>query len=207
MLSAAVAQARRQFPRPTNAEALALLEAFGQPPLDGDAYQVYQSDDGVMPRFRLTAAGWVNPGDVLRTAPDELWWRRPYLYSSRLYAALAAQAHSSEQYMAATGTSVAPVFDADLARGDESALAHELVGVKAALANIYASGTQSSPPWLWTSSGIPMPNPKDVHKKYCKEHPDSMFCNPKKTPLPRIPRPTVPWWVLVGVVYLLTKER
>lgn len=200
-----MAQARGMYPRPTNAQALAALDAFGAPPLPAEGFEVWQGPSGVMPRFRVTAAGWVNPGDRVRDASDAAWWRARYKYGSELWAHLAEQARLADAFLASTGDGVVPVFDAQLAAGDPSALAHELTVVTDQLASIYESNTQDSPPYLWGSAGIPFPNPKRIAEAFCKRYPDKCK-DPKKLPLPLVPKPTIPWWVVLGLVYLIVKD-
>lgn len=205
---------RRVTPRPNNAEALALVASFGGPPLPDDEFPVWEGSSGVMPRFALAAAGWTGPGDRLRAPSDAAWWSAPYRFGSQLYAHLEELARTSDAYVRALldpgEPAPIPVYHVDIARGEPAAIAQELASVADVLAEMKADGTDARPPFLWGPGGRPVPNPRQLPAAWCAKYP--RYCkggkvDPGKLPLPRIPRPRVPWWLVVGLAWVLMRDR
>lgn len=119
-LSDQVLEAHRRWPRPTNAEALALLDAYGQLPLDESAL-----DDqlDLVRRLRWLAVGYGGPGDKMKTATNATWYTRtPFGAASTLWGVLDEEARLSDEYLQHVAPDqygvLLPVVDAKIAAGD-----------------------------------------------------------------------------------------
>lgn len=79
-----------RFPNPTNAQAVAAIEAVSPQPVDADdaiaagwredIARAFLPPDGIFPRMRLLAWGWKKKGDVFKAPGNEQWWRSRYQY-------------------------------------------------------------------------------------------------------------------------------
>jgi len=169
----------------------------------------FQAPYGVLPRFRLIACGWMKPGDRLRDPTDWRWWTQKYAKPSLMWAALAASARISESYLREMGDAVpVPIWNAQLASGTPSELAHDVAMTADELAIIERAGQAARPGFLFGANGIPVPRWDVLPPELCKRYP--RWCkDPRKAPIPKIPPllPSVPWWVWAFGVYLLARKK
>lgn len=166
-----IEDALRNWTSPTNAQALAILSATGEPSgldeatargVDENVSVRYFGPTGILTRMRLLAAGWVKPGDVFAKV-DAPWWQQKYSYPlasvlKNMPAAAHAALHPTE-------------LDEALARGDADALGHELQSVDAELTTMKAAGLDQHPPFLIPAgAGLPPVNAKaDLAPFLCKD--------------------------------------
>ncbi len=150
----AIAELAKAFPKPTNAQALAVLVAgFEIPEIDPDkpgkdAWAVpWSAPFGVLPRMRLLACGWTKRGDTLKSADDAAWWSSEFLLDKpvslprvkgfvqpSVWTALATYAAWVETNVKDVSWTLTP----DLFSGDSNALSTELVNVAEDLARLSA---------------------------------------------------------------------
>jgi hypothetical protein len=172
---ATVADLRKRWPKPTNAQALAILAATGEPATvelaiaHGTPERVairYYNPTGILPRLRLLAAGWGGPDASTFKQPTASWWGQPFAYA--LYDML-------DTWFANEPNSASLAFgdvDALMAGGNAAAIAHELQGIAAELALIEGAGMDEHPPFLVPKKPgeLPIANPKFFSPSmWCKD--------------------------------------
>lgn len=192
------------MPRPTNAQALAALNAAFEPVdidhADGyarDTAQRWVMPDGILPRMRLVACGWKNPGDRFRAAEDAAWWARPY--ELPMWVPLLTYAQTSEK-----AGQVGWLWDDAMARGDSTALSHGIISAQSELDKIVAARSDKCLPYFVPKrAGVqPLPNkPCLVALAAARKG------LPEKIPGLKPPNPFhVPDWMYWAVIaYVITK--
>lgn len=155
-----------RWPRPTNAQALAVLDglapqwsaassaiAAGVP----STVETFLAPAGILPRMRLLACGWTKPGDTLRRPQDSAWWGAPYAFPLwnplRTYASLVGSV---------AGVEMRP--DDDLASGDIAALSQSIVLLVDDAAPVFEA---PCPKWLIPPGRgqLPIPNPECLERE------------------------------------------
>ncbi len=154
----------------------------------------YLAPDGIFPRMRLIAAGWLKPGDTFKRPDDKAWWAAPYRYALwpqlRTYARVADIAEIRGM-----------LFDEDVAKGDPAALSQSLAGLIDELAPVMEA---PCPRWLVpTGPGqLPVPNPDCL-----KPDPDKIRDEIDKVPRPGKGSGDSSWlWALLALAYLLGRR-
>lgn len=201
-----MASLRGRFPRPTNALALAALEgvpqwtdasnaiAGGFPAL---ASQQYMAPDGVLPRMRLIACGWLTPGDSFRRPEDGAWWQSPYRYA--LWPQLATYATLVDQIDPRVRHVM--TWDEQVAAGDSGAISQSLQLTVAELKDVLEA---PCPRWIIPpSGGLPVANPECARKDRDKLRDELDKVHPAPSSSSSL------WWVLllVGLAYAVGKKR
>jgi hypothetical protein len=121
--------------------------------MDATIAQSYLMTLGVLPRMRLLACGWTNPGDRFRSPMDAAWWSAPY--GRPLWEPLLTYARAADAV-----TNVGPLqWDATLALGDAGALSHALSRVASELEVIHAAGHDVCAPFLIPTLEGVLPQP------------------------------------------------
>lgn len=116
-------QQARRWPTPTNAQALAVLDAFSGGP-DGD---LTDDDEARTARLRRFALGYDVTGDKFAAAGNAAHYRAAYPWPALLWAHLSRLAATGDLYVAdVDGDTPIVVVDAQLARGNRAELAREL---------------------------------------------------------------------------------
>lgn len=168
------------WPTPTNAQALAVLEALPQwasadeaiaAGLPEQTARAYLAPDGVLPRMRLLASSWEKPGGKYAAAGLP-WWGQAYKYP--LWAGVSRYAADvdalGDHHM---------VLDEDVANRDAAAVSHVLATVEQVDAPpVFAA---PCPKWIIppTRGALPTPNPDCLRQELEK--------NKDKLPLPIMP--------------------
>ena len=117
--------ALRTHPAPTNAQALALLSAFGGLPLSPSDLDVQAPR---VARLRYLAHGYSKPGDKFRGAKNRAWYARRFADPNDLAVVLRDVAVlADDEYQRLGDRQPVIVMDRELAAGEESAIAHELL--------------------------------------------------------------------------------
>jgi hypothetical protein len=180
-----------RWPRPTNAQALAALRAFGHatatdeaaahagfPPMVARAFCLPL---GVLPRMRLRAAGWRKPGDAIRNATSEQW---AAAYDGPLWEVLGTFVDLAAKHNIEQGARL----DEDIATGDSATLAQAADDLAAELAIIQAALADHCEPYLVPRrrGAVPEPNAPCMASIAVRRRSGDV-------PVPR--RPEVPWWV------------
>lgn len=207
--SEALRSVASRFPNPTNAQAVAALEAVWQPTYDADAAiaagwredmaQGFLPPDGILPRMRLLAWGWTKPGDKFKSPGDASWWAKRYQFP--LWNPLETYLLQLEQH----GTDVSFSWDEDLAGGAMALLSYALPSV--VRDDLPPVNEAPCPKWLIPPGRgqMPIPNPECVLKDIKKR------LDPLKDIIPPGPRRPPQYdfpWLLAGLValLLLTKD-
>jgi hypothetical protein len=200
----ALAKLRGAFPRATNALALAALEGVPQwstaaagvaAGLTTNVAESYLAPDGVLPRMRLIACGWLKAGDSFRHPEDAAWWKQSYRYD--LWPQL-------ESYAAAVDNTASHemTWDADVAAGDVGAISQAMSLTVEELKDVFEA---PCPKWLVPPGrGMPTPNPECIRREAEK--------NKDKIPLPPVPQrgsSSGSGWLLlvIAVAYMLGRKR
>jgi hypothetical protein len=202
------------YPRPTNAQAVTALDAFDQyvagdliaQGVPEDWARAFALPDGIFPRMRLLAWGWVKPGDRFKQPTDKLWWAAPYKYPlwdpiATYLDAVTAHAGASEPGWH---------WDAAMAAGDSASLSHSFAAV---VGNDWgAIRKDASPKWLIPPPGaglMPLANPAyrpdSTVDKIIKPISELMV----RAPITVDPASSnrIPWWFVVGIAYLLARRK
>lgn len=194
---------RGRFPRPTNALALAALEGVPQwqdaslaisGGMDALAASQYMAPDGILPRMRLIACGWLKPGDSFRRPEDGAWWQSPYRYA--LWPQLATYATLVDRTGAHSFT-----WDDQVAAGDSGAISQSLQLTVAELKDVLEA---PCPRWIIPpSGGLPVANPECARKDKDKLRDEIDKVHPAPSSSNSL------WWVLllVGLAYAVGKKR
>lgn len=207
--SEALRSAASRFPNPTNAQAVAALDAAWQPTLDADGAiaagwredmaQAFLPPEGILPRMRLLAWGWTKPGDKFKSPGDASWWSKRYQYP--LWAPLETYLTQLESH----GMPVSFTWDDDLAGGNAALLSYSLPAV--VRDDLPPVNEAPCPKWLIPPGRgqMPIPNPECVLKDIKKR------IDPLKDIIPPGPRRSSPtdltWLVLAGLVALLLLDK
>jgi hypothetical protein len=207
----AIAVLAKSFPRPTNAMALAALHsAWEATSADtGTAAGIPASialgwfmPDGILPRMRLVACGWRNPGDNFRAPTDEVWWRTPFALP--LWVPLATYARTVERLAHQT----AWLFDDDMSKGDSDALSPALRATAADLRDIERVFSDKCLPYsVPRAPGVqPIPNAPCIAALGITRK--TGLVDPERNPVLR-PAPSpfgIPPWVFwAAVLWAITK--
>lgn len=155
----------RSVPRPTNAQALAALEAQWEATdkdaavaggFPEDVAEAYFMTLGILPRMRMLACGWTKPGDKMRLPTDAAWWAATYAHP--LWAPLWTYANQ----VRASGATRPWSMDPQLASGEPGALSHSILGVASELAAITRLGHDVCAPYLIPRVRNVLPQPSAV---------------------------------------------
>lgn len=162
----AIAQLAKAVTKPTNAQVMAVLDGAlweasdsagaVKSGLPSDLAEMYFVPYGILPRMRLLACGWTNPGDKLRE-PTDVWWTQPYKggVHARVWEPLAAYAAK----MAAAGRTKGFVLDQDMWLAHPAALSQAIADVSSELRAISAAGADVCAPWFIPRVAVlPQPN-------------------------------------------------
>jgi len=118
-----LADQARRWPTPTNAQALAALDAYSGLP-DGE---LDDDDEPTTHRLRRIALGYMAAGDKFAAAGNAAHYRAPYPFPGMLWAHLARNAATADLWVAQVdGVTPVIVVDAQLARGVKAELAREV---------------------------------------------------------------------------------
>lgn len=151
----AIAELAKAFPKPTNAQALAVLvgNSFEPPTIDAKTKwaEPWAGGLGVLPRMRLAASGWLKKGDTVRSPDDAAWWSAPFVLGppvalplASVWTAIATYAATVEREAKSTAWVLAP----DLFAGDSAAIATELVNVADDLAALQSKRADECTPYV-----------------------------------------------------------
>lgn len=196
---------RSRFPNPTNAQAVAALDAL-VPQSDApaaiargwnvDVASSWLLPDGILPRMRLLAWGWTKPGDRFKSPSDRAWWGKRYQYP--LWNPIETYVDQAER-QDGTDSSGFVGWDDDLAAGDEAELSRSMPAV--VHDDLPAAMAKPCPEWLIPPGRgmAPIPNPsclkgpiRDIGKKI----------------IPILaPGISVPWWAWGIAILLITRRR
>jgi hypothetical protein len=207
-VSQKVAVGKMLWPRPTNAQVVAVLQAVGYPGLSASDFPLFQGGTGVVPRLLLRAFGWTPTVslDKLKDPSNTTWWQTRFDDPATFWATLAMQAKLSEAWITAEGLDMSRggAFDLDIANAKPAALAQEGVNqAYNAWEDIQAEGTADCPPFLLAPGGLPVPNPKCMTKELCAKYPE--LC---KGPIRKVPGLlTFPWWAWVALLYAVSRRK
>jgi len=194
---AAIRTLSSTYPSPTNAQAIAALDSFAavtadQAIADGvreDVARSFYGPDGVLPRMRLLAWGWTNPGDLLRPPSDRKWWQAAY--GRPLWNVL-------ETLFSQLGDNAQPLqWDAQEAAGDEAELSRSYAAV---VADDLPPVNEAPCPRYLIPPGrgqMPIPNPE------CLRKPAREIA--EKIPMPRRKQGDAGWLLLLlifGAMYI-----
>jgi hypothetical protein len=164
-----------------------------------DMAQGFLPPDGILPRMRLLAWGWTKPGDKFKSPSDRAWWRQRYQYP--LWNPLETYVQQLER------TGVAPLstftIDEDLAAGNAALLSYALPAV--VQGDLPPVNEAPCPKWLIPPGRgmMPIANPECAVKKLVDK-----FKNVPLVPtLPRLTPPSVPWWLIVGVIAVVVMAK
>lgn len=201
--------AASRYPTPTNAQAVAALDAVWQPTYSADdaiaagwredMARGFLPPDGILPRMRLLAWGWTKPGDKFKSPSDAAWWGKRYQYP--LWNPLETYMSQLEQH----GVDVSFHWDDDLARGSAALLSYSLPAV--VNDDLPPVNEAPCPKWLIPPGRWQMPiaNPECVLRDIKKR------IDPIKDIIPPGPRQPaasdLTWLVLVGIALLLLKDN
>lgn len=200
-----IASLRSRYPNPTNAQALAALEMFGDRTVEEvrgalpgdsltsaatieylDAVGRFLLPDGVLPRMRLLAWGWTQPGDKFKSPADGGWWKRIYDYPLWNVIDTYILYQQGDLY-----------FDHELAAGDQGELSRSL----AAVVQYDLPPVQEAPcPRYLIPPGkrqLPIPNPA------CVKLPGRI---PPTVPTPPAAAAATGWGWLLVLLLLLDEE-
>lgn len=188
-----------RYPRPTNAQALAALRAFGHATSSAEAAERagFPSSTarsfclplGILPRMRLRAAGWRKPGDAIRVSTSDEWTAP---YDGALWEPLGTFVDQA----AKTSIEQGAHLDEDLARADSPALAQAADDLAAELAIIREALADRCEPFFVPRRRGAMPVPNTV----CMASIEARRRG-KDIPVPR--RAAVPWWAWAVLIYAL----
>lgn len=195
-----------RYPNPTNAIAVAALDAFSQPDAESlissgvpeTVARAFLLPDGVFPRMRLLAWGWTKQGDRFKSPSDAAWWKRRYQYP--LWAPIETYV---DQVTRAGNEPPAVAWDDDLARGDPVELSRSLPAV--VQQDLPPVNQAPCPKWIIPPGRgmLPIANPECLKKDLDK----------LKEQIPKIPgfRPARDWtwllWLAIGYLILESNER
>jgi hypothetical protein len=204
--------ASRAFPNATNAQALAACETLmewdsadsgAKAGIPADAAQAFLMPDGILPRMRFLACGWVNPGDRFKSPTDSGWWGkaygRPLWEPLRTYAKLLKSARAGQDTFR---------WNDKLSEGDAAELSQSMLAASSELVAITNMGHDVCAPFLIPRVDDVMPQPnapclvrlgiedkrkeRDKERKERKEEKQSEQTKTKATVL-----------LLLGVAYIV----
>lgn len=196
----------KRYPRPSNAQALAVLDAVFEF-VDADSGEraglptpvarAFLHPLGIIPRMRLLACGWTKPGDKFRKASDRAWWTKRYQHPlwEPLGTWIDSLAHSDVGQRAM-------VFEEAIANAEPAALSRELATAVEDLRIIRAANADICAPFLIPRRRGVMPEANIVCITRI-EAGDKL--EKHKEPIEAIFRPALPWWVVVGLVFVASK--
>ena len=154
-------------PKPTNAQALALVDAFGGLPLsDADLSNALPTVMG----YRWLAHGYRNPGDKFAAATNARFYAQPYPEPAEMAGTLRWVAGQADKYLAAmvAAGDVDPpqppavvVIDPATSRGAPAAIAQELAQSWQALTELRKLGVVAGPPVAPKGKARPDVQPPD----------------------------------------------
>lgn len=167
----AIRKLSSSFPNPTNAQAVAALDAFSQvdaaSAIDGGVpdtiAQSFLRPAGILPRMRLLAWGWTNVGDKFKLPTDAAWWGKSYGYP--LWNPLTT--YLTEVTKA--GFEPPAVFwDSDLARGDVAELSRSMQALQQDAGDVFEA---PCPRWLIgpKPGQLPVLNPECIRRDLEKQ--------------------------------------
>lgn len=145
MFLPAISEWRRARPIPTNAQALAMLEAAGSPPLGSD--DVPLAD--LTMRIQWSTAGYFKPGDRFKAADNDAWWSAPYAGADVLWQHLDDLAARSDRFVTSerlTDQNIIPVLDLELMSGKRDAIAQSLASMWSVMQEWRRTGKEPIPP-------------------------------------------------------------
>lgn len=152
---------------------------------------------GIIPRMRLLACGWTKPGDKFRKADDKAWWTKRYQHPlwEPLGTWIDSLAHSDvgQREM---------IFEEAIANADPAAISRELPTAVEDLAIIKRANADICAPFLIPRRRGVTPEANIVCITRI-EAGDQLERNRDK--IETIFRPALPWWVVVGLVFVASK--
>lgn len=188
-----------RYPNPTNAQAVAALEGLQQV-VDADSAiaagvrediaQAYFHPDGILPRMRLLAWGWENPGDKFKSVDDKGWWSRRYQHP--LWNPLMTYAEQMEK----SWGMLSMHFDDDLAKGAPALLSYAFPSV--VRDDLPPVDEAPCPMWLIPPGKfqMPIPNPECIKKRL------KPILKPiEDVVIPKKKQSSYLWLVLVGIAW------
>ncbi len=165
------ADIERVGPKPTNAQALALIDAYGTLPMaDADLDQALPT----VLHLRWRAHGYVKPGDKFAAPTNAAFYASPYPDPQDFIGTLKWAASASDRYLASlvkAGEVDLPeppgvvTVDPATASGDPAALAQELAQSWEALQAMRANGTEPMPPAAKPGKRLAAPTWHDLPSK------------------------------------------
>lgn len=186
-----------RFPRPSNAQALAALDAFAWDQAStsgmGPAGEAWWPPDGVLPRMRLLAWGWRRKGDRFKSPSDASWWKSIYDYP--LWNPLETLADQAER---AGDPLPAFVWSDELAAGDVAELSRSLPQVVGE--DLPPVNEAPCPRWLIPPGRgqSPVPNPSCASKGR-----DEL-----EKVIPKLPvTQSYDWLLWLGLIYLALEDQ
>lgn len=150
----------------------------------------YLAPDGILPRMRLIACGWLKPGDQFRR-PDDAGWREVYRYD--LWPQLGTYVDQLEK----SGVTAPMTFDDTLASGDIGAITQAMEQTVRELQPVLEA---PCPKWLVpTQRGqLPLLNPE------CLKKPLKKIVDKLKPPASS----SSTWWLwLIAIAYLVGRHK
>jgi len=192
-----------KYPRPTNAVALAAVDAIQQF-TDADAAvtaglttlaaDVFCMPRGTIARMAIMAAGHEAQSDPLRSPTDKTWWAKPYRVN------LWENLQTYSAVLDKAGLNMPLMWNQPLADGEPAALSEQLVEVKRDLDEIRAKGWGHCAPWIIPTR--PKPGQWPVGNPTCVKLPDGA-----DKLIPKFPSLSIPWWVWLVVGYAVSRRK
>jgi len=192
-----------RYPNPTNAQAVAALDAIWQADTAEsaiaagwreDVASAFLPPDGIFPRMRLLAWGWTKPGDKFKSPSDAKWWRSRYQYP--LWNPIETWLDQALR----GGHVDSFVWEDDLAAGDPAELSRSLPAV--VRDDLPPVSEAPCPKWLIPPGRgmMPIANPECLRKP-AKDIID------KLRPQPTSPPGGLPWLWLLAFMALVTASK
>lgn len=207
----AISSLSRKFPKPSNALAIAVLAGVWegtnatvgvQAGLPQDVANRFLHPLGIIPRLRLVACGWKNPGDKFKLATDTLYWKRPYDLplsfwpSVQTWVDLLAKANVGGNF----------VFEQAVADADPAALSRAIVRAEEDLRELQTSKTDVCLPFIPSTKTGVLPSANNACLVRLGVGKAIEPVKPVLDEVISIFGVSLPWWVWVALGYVAIKQ-
>lgn len=157
---------------------------------------------GVIPRLRLLACGWRNPGDKFKRADDAAWWKTPHISGTNFWATFGTYVDKLEQ----TNVGGNWNFDQRIVDGDAAAISTEIAAAQDDLEHIQAAKADVCLPYFTVTKRGALPDPNLVCLAKIGAPKIIEPLKPALDELITLFGISLPWWAWVGLGFLVAKK-